>query len=463
MTMLPLEPSLEDAVRDKDVVLAVDDDPLNLQLLHSTFKKSDFILASAYSGQEAVDYMLQHRVSLLLMDVHMPGMDGFQTVEAIRAYDHLKHVPVVFITAVSTASKMVQRGFEIGAYDYLIKPINLDLLKNKISTFLQIGRYQQSMRSLNETLEKAVAKRTEELTCLNKELHQEIQQRKALELELRNNAYQAGQVEANRAIMHNIGNAITGISGRAERMDVTFVELYKISTLIDKIHTSLQENPLVVQERSLDKILQTLNAIAMAIKELTNNTLQPQLKHILSNIKYISDILEMRRGLDTDKIWCSSFQLADMIEESHQILEILAQKHSVSINKDVDSQMEEVNLPESPFQQMLINLIKNSIEAIVERKNQHSFDGELNIKVTRATDSRYFYLTLEDNGCGVESEFVTAIFRPGYTTKEQGTGIGLHSAATFIQSIGGEINLESQGLNQGTKIIIRLPFDANKK
>ncbi|MCG7532106.1 EAL domain-containing protein [Psychrobium sp. MM17-31] len=143
-------------------ILLVDDRPENLFALEQTLKPLNASLTRAMSGEEALSQVLRQQFALILMDVQMPGMDGFEAVSLMRDYDDTKNVPVIFVTAISKERQFVEQGYESGAVDYLFKPIAPGVLLSKVKVFLELEKQRieleeavkknQQMAAHNETV-----------------------------------------------------------------------------------------------------------------------------------------------------------------------------------------------------------------------------------------------------------------------------------------------------------------------
>lgn len=129
------------------MILIVDDKPENLFSLKSILEINAFQVDTALSGEEALRKMLKNNYSLIILDVQMPGMDGFEVAEAIMGMNRTKDTPVIFLSAVNTHKKFITKGFESGGIDYITKPVDPDILILKVRTFSRL--YEQT-RALNE-------------------------------------------------------------------------------------------------------------------------------------------------------------------------------------------------------------------------------------------------------------------------------------------------------------------------
>jgi PAS domain S-box-containing protein len=143
-------------------ILIVDDNQNNLYTLHALISKyMDVEVLEASSGQAALDIALNDpRIDLIVLDVHMPEMDGFQTASMLKVRKRTRDIPIIFLTAAYKTDEFQKRGYEVGAADYLLKPIDDNQLINKISTYL---RLIEKEREMNLRLEALVAERTQEL------------------------------------------------------------------------------------------------------------------------------------------------------------------------------------------------------------------------------------------------------------------------------------------------------------
>ncbi len=138
-------------------VLAVDDEQVNLLLLSGLLRRQGINVVTARSGFEALKLMPKHDFALILMDVMMPGMDGFTTAERIRADEATRHIPIIFVTAISKEQRHVFKGYETGAVDYLIKPFEHDILKSKVQVFVEMHRQRMALKQAGAALERTVA------------------------------------------------------------------------------------------------------------------------------------------------------------------------------------------------------------------------------------------------------------------------------------------------------------------
>jgi signal transduction histidine kinase len=135
--------------------LLVDDLEENLVSLEALLKRDDLVLLKARSGDEALELLLRHDVALALLDVQMPGMDGFELAEFMRGSERTRHIPIIFVTAGSADNQRRFRGYEAGAVDFIHKPIEGDILRSKANVFFDLYRQRQQIAAQRDALETA--------------------------------------------------------------------------------------------------------------------------------------------------------------------------------------------------------------------------------------------------------------------------------------------------------------------
>lgn len=135
------------------MILIVDDRPKNILPLKKILELNGFKTDSAESGEEALKKILNTSYSVIIMDVQMPGMDGFEVAEAISGFNKAKDTPIIFLSAVNTEKKFITRGYSSGGIDYLTKPVDTDILILKIKTFTKLYEQQQELKAIQRSLE----------------------------------------------------------------------------------------------------------------------------------------------------------------------------------------------------------------------------------------------------------------------------------------------------------------------
>ena len=139
----------------KPKILIVDDEPNNHRVYERILEPLNLDIVKALSGQKALEVAHRQDYFLILMDVQMPNMDGFETASIIHDHPKTSHIPIIFITARQKDEIFETKGYQTGAVDYLIKPVNDDILKSKVAVFLQLYEYQQQLKEAQKYLDDA--------------------------------------------------------------------------------------------------------------------------------------------------------------------------------------------------------------------------------------------------------------------------------------------------------------------
>src|SRR5436190_2661718 len=183
-------------------ILLVDDREDNLLAIETILERDGYELVKATSGRQALKILLaEYDFALILMDVNMPNFNGFETAALIREREKLRHIPIIFITANSYGDENVFQGYKAGAVDYIYKPVNPDLLRAKVSVFIELYRknhallaQEERLISINRNLENEINERKnseEKIKALNLQLLQNIDKLEAANKDLDHFAFMA--------------------------------------------------------------------------------------------------------------------------------------------------------------------------------------------------------------------------------------------------------------------------------
>jgi len=173
-------------------ILLADDAEINVRILESILRDSGYTFLKAFSGEQVLDILRNHEAAVILLDVKMPGMDGFQIAEKIRADDKTKDIPIVFITAEMKDKEYLIRGYALKAVDYILKPFDPNMLKTRVALLVELYLNKIEVRRQTDLLRRSEAELRDLLTLRNLELQmleQEIRERKRVETELRNQVH----------------------------------------------------------------------------------------------------------------------------------------------------------------------------------------------------------------------------------------------------------------------------------
>jgi len=215
---------------EKPKILIVDDKQANLTALRALLEKLDVTVFEAISGNDALGLTLEHEFSLALLDVQMPEMDGFETAELMRSSLHAKHVPIIFVTAISNEQHHVFKGYESGAVDYIFKPLDSDILNSKVTVFKDLFRQKQIIEDKRQKLEEANIKI--------------IDQQKALVEEERLKVL----LQMAGTTAHELNQPLMILLGNIELLELVKADHQKVLNLIPRIQKAAETISTVVKK-----------------------------------------------------------------------------------------------------------------------------------------------------------------------------------------------------------------------
>lgn len=196
-------------------ILIVDDSATNLIALETVLRGDDRNVVLASSGEDALRYLLDNDAAVVLLDVYMPGIDGLQTAELIRGRDRSREIPIIFLTANNTGMRDLSRGYSLGAVDYILKPIDSDILRSKVAVFVdlfrksrQIEQQADQLREQNLELESTNLNRLRMMINLGQELAAERDPAKVLEHVCSSTREILGAEEAAVGLLNNSNNTL---------------------------------------------------------------------------------------------------------------------------------------------------------------------------------------------------------------------------------------------------------------
>ena len=278
-------------------------------------------------------------------------------------------------------------------------------------------------------------------------------------------AFAQGRLEIVDTILHNIGNAINSVSVGIDTLhhqltnDKLTPRLIALANAIESHQDNLSDY--IKNDPQGQKVLPFILMLASdfdTVKEQWKSTVQ----RIKDRTGHIVDIIRTQDSYNTTGGTRKDINLTDTISGAVKILKDSINKRQIQIEIKIDSDNvpKEIRIQESHFHQMLVNLIKNSIEAIDELAKLGEPNEAPRIQFRVYTDSDFLSIDVTDNGIGIEPEDIQRVFSAGFTTKEYGSGLGLHSSANFVIGIGGQIQPLSEGKGKGATMHVTFPYSA---
>jgi len=424
-------------------VLIVDDNPANLGVLSDTLDQAGLEVWVAKSGKVALERVKYALPNLILLDVMMPEIDGFETCRLLKADPKTQDIPVIFMTALSDTSNKIE-GFKVGAVDYITKPFQQEEVLSRVKLHLKLHDLATKLEHKNALLEQKVTEVSQAYDHLKQVQIQLIQSEKLSSL---------GQMVA--GIAHEINNPVNFIYGNLVHANEYTQEVLHLLHLYQeeyphptpRIQAELELTDLEFLESDLLKLLNSMNFGARRIREIVKSM------RVFSRTDDISltevDIHECLDGTLT----ILNYRLKPKPE--HPEIEVIK---NYGLLPPVECYAGQIN-------QVFMNILANAIDALDEYNQQRSFE-EIQQKPSRIEISTnmigddWLAIHITDNGPGICQEVQTKLFEPFFTTKPvgKGTGLGLSiSHQIVVDKHGGSISCQSTPGN-GTEFMVKIPI-----
>jgi len=424
-------------VSHKGKILAIDDTPANLEVIDETLSDAGYAVVAAIDGERALKRLQTYQPDLILLDIQMPGIDGFETCRKIKSNPETSSIPVIFITAFADVESKV-KGFSLGGVDYITKPFQEQEMLARVNTHLRL-------RQLNQNLEQKVSERTFKLEAA-------LQKVNEFQLQLVQCEKMSALGNLVAGVAHEINNPLAAISGNTGEAKSTIADLIALLQMYRN-----RKPAKVIQDREeeidleylLDDIPKMLNSISVSC----------------DRIREISTALRTFSRLDANTK--TSFNIHEGLDSTLLILKYRLkanEKHpKIEVVKNY-ADIPEIECYPGQINQVFMNLIANAIDAVEESNEGKTFKdiekkpNRIAIRTELSEDKQSILVRIADNGSGMPEEVRAQIFEQGFTTKGvgKGTGLGLAIARQIVEEKhGGTIACTSQS-GKGTEFAIAL-------
>ncbi|MBO9152303.1 response regulator [Chitinophaga sp. GCM10012297] len=396
-------------------ILIVDDRPDNLLSIETILEKEHYHIVKAASGRAALKALLQETdFSLILMDVQMPDMNGFETAALIYQREKLKNIPIIFITAHTHEEEAVYKGYNVGAVDFIHKPLNPQLLRIKVGLFVELYQKTHSLREQEKNLLQA-----------NALLQREIREREASEMKV---------LELNRQL-HRSNVHLKKVNEELDRFAYVASHdlqepLRKIRVFTDMINKN-SGNP-----QELERYISKIGEAAQRMQQL------------------VDDLLRFSRHSTQGRDYVNA-DLNEIVKEAVSELEIPIQTNQASIHVDP---LPCIPVIPTMIRQVFNNLISNAIK--FRKKNVMPVVHIYARKSDEPETMPMYQIFVADNGIGIDNRYledIFAVFKRLHSYHEiEGTGIGLSICKKIMEHHNGTITATSE-VDHGTTFIIGIP------
>jgi len=408
------------------MILIVDDKYENLFSLKTLLQLYAYETDTAASGEEALKKILKNEYSVIILDVQMPGMDGYEVAEAISGLNKTRDIPIIFLSAVNIDKRFIAKGYDSGGVDYITKPFDNDLLLLKVRTFYRLYEQRKELKKVEDTLRSEIEMR--------KRSQQEVEQVNSL-LEFKVEERTRDLTQLNKDLENR----------NAELAQYAYLASHDLQEPLRKIITFIK----IINEKYLSNIPEAQKEMTKVItsSERMRNLINP----LLSYSKLTADS------------YFAPVNLNEVIKDVLADLELPIKEKQALIQVTTLPQVEAIaSQMRQLFQNLLSNALKFSKTTIQPQIKIYSGQvDELSLDAEPVKTGKYVRIHVSDNGIGLDESYIDKIFvifqRLHSRTQYEGTGIGLAIVKKIVEKHNGLIGVKSHE-GEGATFTIVLPL-----
>ncbi len=430
-----------------ETILVIDDSPTNLEVLHATLVNAGYEVRVEMDGNSGIEQVKNNPPDLILLDVMMPGIDGFETCRKLQANPSTKEIPIIFITALSDSVEKV-KGLSLGAVDYITKPFHQKEVLARIKLHLKLRQLNLELDEQKQQLEQRVQERTAELS-------QTLEELKKTQLQLVQSEKISFLGELVTGVAHEVNNPVGFISTNLYHASHYTQDLINLVKLYQKKYPvpgcEIEDN---INAMDLEHVLQDLPKLISSMKLGTE-----RIQGIMQSLRNFSRVdgeekkaVDIHEGLETS-----------LMILQHR-LKALPKRPAINVIKEYGN-LPKIKCYPVQLNQVFLNLLSNAIDAIEEPiKDVETFSTASRrfglIRICTTIDKEQVTIKISDNGMGISESVQSQIFQPFFTTKPQGKGSGLGlsiSNQIITEKHGGTLQCISS-VGNSTEFVIQIPL-----
>jgi signal transduction histidine kinase len=419
-------------------ILLVDDQPARLLTYRAILEPLGHNLVAVNSGLEALEALMKQDFAVVLLDVKMPGMDGFETAALIHDHPRFETTPIIFVTGVHVTEFDRLKGYKAGAIDYVYIPVVPEILRSKVAVLIELDRQRRALQSVNRQL--ADSNRRLE------EAHSALQSEKTRQLEEINARLQLANEELSRTNQ----SLETEIRER-QRAEASLKEaVVKRDEFLAMLSHELR-NPLSPLRNASHMLMQGETQDPKII--WSRGVIERQLKHMIRLVDDLLDVSRIARGKIV--LLSEPVKVADVVASAVETVQPLLEQKRQQLQ--IETGDPELSVRGDPVRlaQVVGNLLHNAAK--------YTGEGGSVVLTTRARNGRA-EIVVQDTGIGISSDSMPKIFElftqipSERSASTGGLGIGLALVRALVELHGGEIVATSPGIEQGSEFTVRLPL-----
>jgi len=458
----------ESFIIDPVHILVVDDEEIILLIMNDILKSKGATTYLAKNGREAIELFKNNTIDIILMDLNMPVINGFEAISSIRNLLNGKFLPIITVSAFNNDEKLLKRALQCGADDLLAKPVNADVLIAKINVMLRTKLLYDKEFYHRKELDMALQK-TKQLTrqLLETQKKLEIQNDELIRANIKLDDHQ-----------HKLQEQVSMQMEQLRQQDLQLIQkdrevsLYSLASgMAHEINNPLGfiKSSLVTLEKKLEKLFNGLSKESFDTSRIEKEhaSVKKAIQRAFRGMNRIIDIItQLKSFVNLDMENTGTLSLNRCIEENLLLQNTLIE-NSINVNTQL-AEIPDIYCSKRDVKQSIFNVLKNSVDAINEKQNKNPDfkDGNIYIETreikeenqTNNNQEAGIIVKIKDNGIGMSQETIRSALNPFFTTKPigQGSGLGLAMADSCMKKHQGSLTFESK-INIGTTVILFFP------